>query len=281
MPILPPTFGHTQQDTAELHVESDWIEFFEVAPGRVRIEVAVHNKGAAPSKPQQLLLHAAPIGAHLRWQALTPLRLPAILPRRTLTVATEVFRAQPSSSSLPLQILRGAAHMARRLDRIPNLELLWQRACNESTTTELWARSLPLDPFELLGQKCPNWAGAIRIAISSETTTSRCRAQALRFAPGKTNMVLLSVGTRPDEYTFQVHGKAQLWSPKLLIPGEDGPRERARLAGSSPVLLAIDPPSSARKADLRIDVKRLSDRRTETIELDLDSQVPGPGCFLT
>ena len=167
MPILPPTVGHTQRASAELHVEPDWIEFFEVAPGRVRIEVTVHNKGGAPSRPQQLKLHAAPIGAHLGWQPLAQLRLPAVLPRRTLTVATEVYRAQPSQSSLPLQVLRGAAHMARRLDRIPNLGLLWKRACNESVTTELWARSLPLDPFERLGRKSPNWAGGIRMGVGA------------------------------------------------------------------------------------------------------------------
>ena len=283
MPIPPPSLGQVQRAPAELQVESDWIEFFEVAPGRVRIEVTVHNKGGSPSGPQQLRLHAAPIGAHLGWRPLTQLRLPALRPRRTLTVATEVYRAQPSQNSLPLQMLRGAAHVARRLDRIPNLGLLWNRACNEGVSTELWARSLPLDPFELLGQKSPNWVGAIRMRIGSETTMSRCRAQALRFAPGKENMVLFSVGTQPDEYSFEMKGKASAWNPRLLVAGKNAiePLERvARLEGMAPVVLIFDAPSDMTKGDLKINVLRKSNRQRQTIEFDFDSQVPGPGCFL-
>ena len=284
MPILPPTLGHTQRSSAELRVESAWIEFFGVAPGRVRIEVAVHNRGGAPSKPQLLNLDAAPIGAHLSWQHLSPLRLPAILPRRTLTVATEVFRAQPSHRSLPVQILRGAADRASRLDRIPNLGRLWNRACNETVTTELWACSLPLDPFELLGRKSPQWAGGIRVCIGSETTSSCCRAQALRFAPGKTNMVLLSVGKEPDEYAFEFKGKAAQWNPSLLVTSEDSTtkmhRQKATLLGTTAIVLTLDPPDDAQKGDLQVHVQRKSLRTTETIELDLDATAPGPGCFL-
>ena len=205
------------------------------------------------------------------------------LARRGELANPEVYRAQPSQSSLPLQVLRGAAHMARRLDRIPNLGLLWKRACNESVTTELWARSLPLDPFELLGRKSPNWAGGIRMRVGSETTMSRCRAQALRFAPGKPNMVLFSVGTQADEYTFDVKGRASAWKPRLLVAHENTiePLERTvHLEPMTPIVLIFDPPADAQKGDMKIDVRRASTRRTESIELDLDAQVPGPGCFL-
>jgi len=245
--------------------------------------VTVHNKGSAASRPQQLKLHAAPIGAHLSWKPLTQLRLPAVLPRRTLTVATEVYRAQPSEISMPLQVLRGAAHMARRLDRIPNLGLLWKQACNESVTTELWARSLPLDPFELLGRRSPNWAGGIRMRIGSETTMSRCRAEALRIAPGKQNMVLFSVGTQADEYSFDISGRAARWMPRLLVARENRvePVKRSeRLDPMTPLVLAFTPPADAQKGDLKIDVRRTSNDRTESIEFDLDTQAPGPGCFL-
>lgn len=284
MPILPPTLGHTQRGSAELHVESDWIEFFGVAPGRVRIEVAVHNRGEAPSKPQLLTLDAASIGAHLSWQHLTPLRLPAILPRRTLTVATEVFRAQPSQRSIPVQVLRAAADRASRLDRIPKLGRLWNRACNETVTAEMWACSLPLDPFELLGRKSPQWAGSIRVCIGSETASICCRAQALRFAPGKTNMVLLSVGKEPDEYTFEFTGKAARWNPRLLVTSEDSTaemhRQKATLLGTTAIILTLAPPDDAQKGDLQVHVRRKSLRNTEKIELDLDASAPGPGCFL-
>ncbi len=53
-----------------------------------------------------------------------------------------------------------------------------------------------------------------------------------------------------------------------------------RLEPMTPVILVFDPPAEVQKGDLRVHVMRTSKRRRETIELDLDAQVPGPGCFL-
>lgn len=284
MPVVPPTLGHKQERAAKLHVEPDWIDFHDVAPGRVRIEVAVHNRGEVPSKPQTIRLQAASIGAHTPWQPLTPVRLPAILPRRTLTIATEVLRAQPSQRSSNLSVLRNAAHMARRLDRIPNLPLLWKRACKESVITEPWARTLPLDPFELLGKKSPHWTGGIRVQIDSQTQTSRSRAQALRFAPGKTNMLLFCVGDEPDRFLFEFQGKAARWSPSLMVASETYAKEieasELHLPSSTPMVLRFTPPGDAQEGDLFIRVRSKSKKTTETIELNLNANAPGPGSFL-
>ena len=119
--------------------------------------------------------------------------------------------------------------------------------------------------------------------IGSETTMSRCRAEALRVAPGKQNMVLFSVGSKADEYRFDMKGRATRWNPRLLVPRDNRivPIEgTVGLDPLTPVILVFTPPSDAQKGDLRIDVRRASSGHTESIEFDLDTQVPGPGCFL-
>src|SRR5437867_149956 len=83
-----PVSAHLR--AAELLVERTDIQFCNVAPGRVRINVTVANVGEIRSQPTSMTIQAAPLGAFVSWRDLTSLLVPSIEPGDSIEVATEV-----------------------------------------------------------------------------------------------------------------------------------------------------------------------------------------------
>ena len=100
-----------------LEVGRDDIVFFDAAPGRVRIEVTVWNRGAGPSAPTAATLMAAPLGAFVPWQPLLTLPVPAIEPGGSAVLRAEAARRTPRPLGPP--------------DRVPPRRLLTALAAGD------------------------------------------------------------------------------------------------------------------------------------------------------
>lgn len=87
-----------QPGGVELCVERSDIRFYNVSPDRMRIEVAVHNRGFAASQPTSMLLEAAPLGAFVPWQPLQRLGVPGIAAGERQVVSTEVMVGEDDGS---------------------------------------------------------------------------------------------------------------------------------------------------------------------------------------
>ena len=81
-----------------LRVAREDIVFFNVAPGRVKITVRVHNYGDITSRPTQMVIQAAPLGAFLPWKPLATLTVPPIPPGEAVNVEL-VARHERNSGS--------------------------------------------------------------------------------------------------------------------------------------------------------------------------------------
>src|SRR5262249_55082251 len=81
----------------ELRVEREDISFADVARGKVRVRVVVHNDGEFRSKPTVMRLESAPLGAFVPWQPLALLPVPSIEPGGSREVSIDVKRPRPAT----------------------------------------------------------------------------------------------------------------------------------------------------------------------------------------
>ncbi len=265
-----------------LALETEGIEFFNVAPDRVRIEVSVHNPQSRPSEPTTLCLRAARLGAFVPWRPLITLEVPRVEPGRTAVVATEVplasvRRVPPFPDSLCTAGGEGLRLLIQRrlLHRLQHGRTEWRGG---------W--SLPPDPFGLLGRHGLHWGGNIEARIGGNMA-ERHLARALRVHPGRTNLVLFLVGLNPDSYSFRVHEAGTRWQPELFSFGERlsplaGEEERPtwyHVWGMAPVLLTFQPPADASCGELSVTVGERSSGQEALVEFVFDSEAQGPGCF--
>lgn len=95
---------------ADLRVEREDIEFYNVAPDRLRIEVTVHNRRDVPSRPETMRLQFAAFGAFVPWTPLQELRVPRIRAGGSRLVSTEVMIREDGS----LVAIDGRARSAGR-----------------------------------------------------------------------------------------------------------------------------------------------------------------------
>jgi len=283
---------------AELRVQTDDIVFHNVAPGRVRLSVTVANIGELPSQPTLMTVQAAPLGAFVPWKDVTTLAVPSIGPHDRATVTTEL------SAPLPAKALGD-------FSRVPPRKLLTAIAAGDSggappaknmgtTIAQALARmlgapkagetQLPDDPLQLLSRPNPHWAGNINILIGRHAV-ERHLAQALRIYPGRTNLAVLFVGNRRDEYQFELTGSGAAWEAALFDCTNCTPLAAASPAPALPlskwirmdrlrsILLSIYPPEHCDRGSIEVHVCQRSTRKDALVEFSLDPRAAGAGCY--
>jgi len=101
---------NVERGGAGLCVEREDIEFHNVAPDRLRIEVTVHNRLDVASRPETMRLQFAAFGAFVPWTPLQELRVPRIRAGGSRLVSTEVMIRENGS----LVAIDGRARSADR-----------------------------------------------------------------------------------------------------------------------------------------------------------------------
>ena len=88
--VMDGVVAEEQDEGVDLCVETEGIRFYNVGPDTLKIEVTVHNRGYSASRPDTMLLEAAPLGAFVPWRPLQRLPVPVIAAGESLEVSTEV-----------------------------------------------------------------------------------------------------------------------------------------------------------------------------------------------
>jgi hypothetical protein len=288
---------------AGLSVQRTDIRFFDVAAGRVAIEVKVTNLGYQPTTPTFAVFRAAPLGAFVPWQPLATLPVPSLGPGESFVLRTEAGRPAPEPLGWPDRLTpEQLLAEAEALDRIrTEKEEARKRAAQEEARKRadaLAARRGPALPFlppdfaDLLGRGNPYWAGNIDVFVGRKSV-ERHLARALRVYPGRVNMAMFQVGgPRPDAYRFHLVGTGEDWKATLFdcmgqktlvtdvarqAPLEEG--HWVEWPGRRYMTLALRPPQECGRGKVEVHVTRRSDNQEAVVEFSLDPDAAGPGCY--
>lgn len=297
-----PTPTVVSQLRADLRVDREDIEFYDLAGDRVRIQVTVRNAGKLTSQPEIMRIESAPFGAFVAWRPLAQLTVPVLKPGESRKLSIEVPRPRPTplgdfnrvppgklltALSSPDQPFRPQTGMQSLL------EFLWTRRSRRSQETRPATDiSLAPDVWDLLGQGQPHWVGNINVFIGSRAV-ERHMAKALRIYPGQTNLAMFVVGNPGQEnaFAFEVKGLDFAWNAALydVTHGDClavGPSasyiERTKWVetlGHLLVMVAMQPPRDCSVGKLDVHVTRRADQKTAIVEFDLNPTAQGPGCY--
>ena len=264
-----------------LQVAREDIAFHGVSSDAVLIEVTITNAGQGPSLPRLAAVEAAPLGAFVPWRRLGMLAVPALEPGQTTVVRGTARRRRRASLGrpdrvAPAQLLQALAG-SRRPPRMP---------------TAAGLAELPADPFELLGQSNPHWAGNLNVFVN-RTPVERHLAQALRIYPGRLNLAMFVVGCGADEYAFHLAGDGAHWDAALhnlmgrstlALGVEDGDPLREgswiRIEQQTMMMLSLRPPQDCVQGSALVHVEQRSTGKRAVVEFSLDAHARGPGCFV-
>lgn len=266
------------------------IEFFNVTPGRVAIQIRVVNVGDELSPAETLVLRAAPFGAFVPWQPLAVLPVPALAPGQVVYLRSGAAAVQPE----PLG----------RADRVPPRKLLTALGLadepprkrseqKQATQSPPPSGAMPPDLMQLLVQDTPHWVGNLNVLVG-KTDVERHRALALRVYPGRLNMAWFVVGSGgPDAYCFSLRGCGNDWDAKLfdmtsrealvLDVSENpavAPERWIPSAGTRTMLLALRAPKACDAGNIEVHVCQQSTGRTAVVEFSLDAKTAGRGCYV-
>ena len=259
-----------------LEVGREDIDFFDAAPGCVRIEITVWNRGDVLSAPTVARVSAAPLGAFVPWRHLLWLPVPAIEPGGSAVLRAEAERSTPRPLGPP--------------DRVPPRRLL--TALDAGDEEPARRARLPHDLFDLPRRGNPHFAGNLNVFVGGRDV-ERHLARALRIYPGRPNLAMFVVGSGPDAYAFHLTGDAVDWEAQLF----DGtslqslavdPRGAASIAprtwidveGRRMMMLLLQPPAGCHRGQVDVHVAQRSSGKQAVVEFDLDPQAAGPGCFV-
>lgn len=216
------------------------IRFETVAPGRVHIEVTVHNRGDGASKPTQAILRSAPLGAFLAWTPLTRVDVPSIPARSEHVVQVDAEYDRNEGLN--------------RMARLPSA----RAQLVESSSSGL--------------EGTGNWIGNIDVHVKGAYAEKHCAGGRLAYGARK-NVAIFSVGDgRPDRYRFE-------WSIRCPGGPADWGVELNRLNGgdlSLPianeyVILRFTPPAGVTKALLEVVVTRSSTGAEAVVEFQVST----------
>ncbi|MFH1279349.1 MAG: hypothetical protein ABIK65_13325 [Candidatus Eisenbacteria bacterium] len=289
-----------------LRLDRTDIDFFNVTPETVRIEVTLRNAGPVRTKPAELPLEVAPFGAFLPWSPLTTLHVPPIDPGEALLVEAEVPVAPvrpignlfttPPGRLLTALGLSGEDEGSKDVPRSASP----LRSFLEADSPDRTPRSgenpahglLPADPLALLGRAGAHWAGNINVFAGSHAV-ERHKARALRIYPGRPNAVMFIVGgPEMDAYSFTLEGEGASWDCSLFRAPLDGPFTvdfsdcrviepgrwyPARLMAI--YYLMMRPQMDAERGSVEVHVQQASTLKSACVEFSLDAEAQGPGCF--
>jgi hypothetical protein len=284
---------------ADLRIERTDIWFEDLADGKVRIQVTVHNDGVAPSGPTPIRLESAPLGAFVQWRPLTRLLVPALEPGESHVLSTDIRRPRPTSlgdfDRVPPKVLLTAVSSPGIPQSDPDWldmldELLREGRPFERDLAE--GRSLAPDLQDLLGRGQPHWAGNIHVFLGSKDV-ERHMTKALRIYPGCKNMAVLAVGGgKRDAYAFELVGLGANWEANLfdmtnqrtlVADSAAQPIEETRWVESSRGLvlnLTTEPPPDCEAGNLEVHITQRSTQKRAVVEFQLDPSARGSGCFV-
>ncbi len=260
---------------SQLVVRRNDIVFRDVGPGRVGIEIAVHNEGEEPTETTMAIVQSAPLGAFVRWRPLSVAQVPALAPGASTIVKFEARRPSVSTLGDPRKIAP---------------QTLLTAFDNED---DRQARSafgtLPADLMDLIGLRNLYWAGNLNIFIGARSV-ERHMAQALRTYPGRTNAAMFLVGEARDAYSFSLSGAGAAWDAALyhwrihsLQQLRDNPAaafdQWIELDGMNAMVLAMLPPTDCEAGDVQVHVRQKSSGREAVVEFSFDPAAAGPGCY--
>ena len=162
------------------------IEFFNIAPNVVAVQIKVTNDSDMPSTPDTLEIRAAPFGAFVPWQNLAAVALPTLVPGMTRYVRwwTTVPRPEPLGNPDglgPRDLLTAFGLADEPPDKAATQtpEQARQPATNKSSPA---AAPMPPGLLDLLLQETPHWAGNINVLVGS-TDVERHRGRHCAFTP--------------------------------------------------------------------------------------------------
>jgi len=282
-----------------LHVERTGIDFWNVAPDRLRIEIEVANRGPIPSSPTSLRLESAPFGAFVPWRPLTTVRVPALAPGAVTRVGTTVRREPDPAPLLSRAAFAGllqrglstAIGGARERPRGPtggagaSLGLLALLVAGRDRAIRPISGLAP-DLLALVGSEGVHWAGNLNVHLGNRPV-ERHMARALRIEAGRLNLAMFMLGGGAS-YSLSFRGGHAEWALGLIdlprsrwIPYEDEPLALTAGAGASAhsVLVAFRPPELATTGSLEVHVQRRPGGETAVVEFALDVNAQGPGCY--
>jgi hypothetical protein len=286
---------------ASVHFEASDINFFNVAPDRVQLEVTVWNAGEKFSRAANAFVMAAPLGAFVPWKPVTLLPLPALAPGQSHTLRTEIPRtlAKPLGppDQVPPQRLLTALDSEDDRPSQASAPGRWgvlglMRAVRQRPG-DLAGTGLPGDVFELLGRGSPHFAGNFNIFVLGKAV-ERHLAQAVRIYPGKTNMAMFVVGARGhDSYAFHLDGDGADWDARIYdfthrsacaasVTRADALAEKEWIdvVDQRVMMLALCPPKGCGRGKVNVNVEQRSSGKTAVVEFSLDPSAAGPGCFV-
>jgi hypothetical protein len=287
---------------AELRVERTAISFHDLAGGRVRVQVTVHNAGAHRSPPTVMRLQSAPLGAFVPWQPLTQVLVPALEPGESRDLSTDVARPHPAPlgdfNRVPPRRLLTAVNSPDQPSTpgggfAAALNLFLRARTGRSSGKDLaGSASLAPDLWDLVGRGQAHWAGNINVFVGHRAV-ERHRAKALRVYPGRTNLAMFLVGSpgRQDAFAFELVGLPPDWKATL----HDVTNQKNLLVGPSHmpiaethwvesdgglmVILATRPPAGCQTGNVEVHVTRQTPRKTAIVEFNLDPTAQGAGCY--
>jgi hypothetical protein len=260
-----------------LVVEREEINFWNVSPERVAIEIPIHNRGDAISEPTVAVISAAPLGAFVKWRPLVTLRVPALLPGESHVLRTEAIRRFPA----PL----GDA------SKIPPHKLLTALAQDDERPPKAARQGqpvLPTDLFDLFGRGDVHYAGNLNVFVGGRDV-ERHLAKALRVYPGMLNFACFVVGSVRDDYSFRLVD-AEGWDANLFPLGGPGLPTRPNtpipqgewivVPSVAVFMLKVFPPKGCASRTIAVHVCQRSTRREAIVEFSLDPSAAGAGCYV-
>lgn len=296
----------------DLRVKREDIQFYNLAPDRLRIEVRVRNMGYAPSIPETMHLQFAAFGAFVPWTPLQILRVPQIRAGESKLVSTDALIRSDgtlvAADGRTKSADRNLSAAARRTTLLRNLRSLLSNVGNQSTQNAL---NLPASFYPGANQgkhlksldmnlhqgRSVHWVGNINVLIGN-VDVERHAARAFRIYPGLSNRSVFFLGDKVGEsYSFQMSGDGAEWPTKLIrienmgpgffnfsggldCPGAQIPPDD--WLGVDPIgLIGVDirPPEYVKDGGLSIHVCRKSDGRTAVVEFDFSETALGSGCY--
>lgn len=264
------------------------IDFFNVSPERIAVQIRVTNAGDEPSAAARVAVQAAPFGAFVPWRPLTMLTLPPLAPGQVVylrTVASVVRRAPLGSADrLPPRALLTALDLADEPPPQPG---------RQRGAVQTRAPVMPPDLMQLLLQETPHWIGNLNVLVG-KTDVERHQALALRVYPGRLNMAWFIVGSGGrDAYAFRLEGCGNDWDAKLfnmtsretlVLNVADNaaitPERWIPSNGTQIMMLALRPPHGCGAGKIEVHVSQQSDGRTAVVEFSLDPKAAGRGCYV-
>ena len=239
-----------------LRIAREDIIFFNRSRDLVQLEVTVHNRGEAVSRPAWMRVNAAPLGAFVDSKPVARLRVPGIPPGGSALVSTTFLTG--------IRSRRGG------------------RA------------QLPGDPLRPFDPRRVHWAGNFDVHIREESAERHCAA-AIRLQPGVENFALFFVGQEPDSFRFNFLGDGASWFPTLelgsgsarrALLGNPTPPGSKIKPGSwwkwrmtHDVTLIVRPPVDVTEGLLAVEVEKQSTGKKAFVEFGFGVDTIPPRCF--